>query len=77
MFQGMAQSADAVAVTGGPAEALPEAELQEMLVEDQEDLRANQFLNMGHRFMFEGKNMDAPELLGQRSQASELGECSD
>ena len=62
---------------GGAAEAPPEAELQDMLAEDQEDLRANQFLNMGHRFMLAGENMDAPELLGQRSQASKLGECSD
>ena len=40
-FQGMVQSAVAA---GGPAEAPPEAELQAMLVENQEDPRANQFL---------------------------------
>jgi len=43
---------------------------------NREDLRANQFLNMGHRFMLEGDDVDALELLGQRSLASELGECS-
>ena len=47
-----------------------------MLVENQTDPRANQFLNMGHRFMLEGDDVDALELMGQRSQASELGECS-
>ena len=61
---------------GEPAKAPQEAELQVMLVENQEDPRANQFLNMGHRFMLEGDDVDALELLGQRSQASELGECS-
>ena len=76
MFQGMAQLADAVATARGAAKAPPEAELQEMLAEDWEDLRANQFLNMGYRFMLEDNNMDTPELLGQHSQASELGECS-
>ena len=74
MFQGMAQLA--VAAARGATKALPEAELQVMLAEDREDLRANQFLNMGYRFMLEDNNMDTPQLLGQRSQASELGECS-
>ena len=77
MFQGMAQLVDVVAAAVVEAEAPPEAELQEILAEDREDPRAIQFLNMGHRFMLEGENMDAPELMGQRSQASELGECSD
>ena len=75
MFRGMTQLA--VAATGGPDKAPPEAELQTMLAENWEDPRANQFLNMGHGFMLERDDMDALELLGQHRHASELGECSD
>ena len=74
MFRGMTQLA--VAATGGPDKAPPEAELQTMLAENWEDPRANQFLNMGYKFMLEGDDVDALELLGQRRQASEFGECS-
>ena len=74
IFQGMAQSE--VAATGRPTKVPPEADLKAMLAENWEDPRAKQFLNMGHRFMLEGNGVDALELLGQRSQASELGECS-
>ena len=42
MFQGMAQLA--VAATRGTNKAPPEVELQDMLAEDWEDPRANQFL---------------------------------